>query len=275
MKKSLSSILFLVSLLVSLNGSAQLPVYPNPLIGICDAPVPHFNIDLTGVPDSVWVSPDVDRQETCCGDPGTGNWTFVSFTVTLDPNVAEVAVGLAPADPGGTSSGYWMDACGTWGDRIAGGDKVCISGPGTHNFWYGKSGGNSNSAYTVVQIPKPTFPEDDSVRIGCSLPLDIYGLNGITMTSGNSTYDSWLDMTDPTHPVFTPGITAPASISFTISGTQIASASCGNYDVTDVVTIYIYQPLDVTISPDPSTFCEGGNVVLTANVPNGVGAVSY
>lgn len=255
--------------------NAQLPVYPNPLAGICDAPVPHFNIDLTGVPDSVWVSPNVNREETCCGDPGTGNWTFVSFTATLDPNVAEVAVGLSPSDPGGASSGYWIDACGTWGDRIEGGTEVCITGPGTHNFWYGKSGGNANSSYTIVQIPKPTFPDDDSVRIGCSLPLDIYGLSGITMTSGNPTYDSWLDMTDPSHPVFTPGTTAPASIDFTITGTQIASASCGAYATTDVVTISIYQPLDVTISPDPSNFCEGGNVVLTANVSNGVGTVFY
>jgi gliding motility-associated-like protein len=275
MKRFLRTLFAGILISGSISSFAQAPVYPNPLTGICNPAVPHFVVNLNGTPDSVWVSPNVDRQPTCCGDPGTGNWTFVSFTVTLDPNVAEVAVGLAPSDPGGNSSGYWIDNCGTWGDRIEGGTEVCITGPGPHNFWYGKSGGNANSAYTIVQIPKPTFPNDDSVRIGCSLPLDIYGLNNITMTSGNSTYDSWLNMSDPSHPIFTPGSNAPSFIDFTISGNQIASATCGNYVTTDVVRIYIYQPLNITVSPNPANFCQGGNVTLTANVTNPVGTLYY
>lgn len=112
MKKILAYILFITFNLIGGIVIAQAPVYPNPLAGICNPAVPHFNVNLTGVPDSIWISPHVTRQPTCCGDPGTGNWTFVSFTVTLDPNVAEVAVGLSPSDPGGASSGYWIDVCG-------------------------------------------------------------------------------------------------------------------------------------------------------------------
>ena len=275
MKNIFAPFLFVAFSLLGGVSLAQTPVYPNPLTGICSPAVPHFNVNLSGVPDSIWISPNVTRQPTCCGDPLTGNWTFVSFTVTLDPNVAEVAVGLSPSDPGGASSGYWIDVCGSYANRIEGGTEVCITGPGPHNFWYGKSGGNANSSYTIVQIPKPTFPADDSVRIGCSLPLNIYGLNNIIMTSGNSTYDSWLDMTDPNNPIFTPGSTAPAFIDYTISGTQIASASCGAYPTSDVVRIYIYQPLDITVTPNPANFCEGGNVSLLASVSNPFGTLEY
>ena len=168
MKNIFAPFLFVAFSLLGGVSLAQTPVYPNPLTGICSPAVPHFNVNLSGVPDSIWISPNVTRQPTCCGDLLTGNWTFVSFTVTLDPNVAEVAVGLSPSDPGGASSGYWIDVCGPYADRIAGGTEVCITGPGPNNFWYGKSGGNANSSYTIVQIPKPTFPADDSVRIGCS-----------------------------------------------------------------------------------------------------------
>ncbi|MBX7095911.1 MAG: HYR domain-containing protein, partial [Flavobacteriales bacterium] len=208
--------------------------------------------------------------------PGTGNWTFVSFNITLDPNVAMVAVGLSPSDPGGASSGYWIDACGTYSSRIEGGQEVCITGPGPHNIWYGKSGGNANSAYTIRQIPKPTFPVDDSVRVGCSLPLHIYGLNNITMTSHNSLYDSWLNLSNPSDPIFTPGYVPPSGyIDFDISGNQIASTSCGVYTSSATVRIYIFNALVPSVNPNPANFCQGGSVSLTASATGGVSPYTF
>ena len=146
----------------------------------CDTIVPFFSPDLTSSPNSMYITPEIIRKGQCCG--GASNENYVSFYVTLHPNVASVEIGILPgyADPGGSGfynvivGGDTTATSGVCGPDVAGGDPTCITGSGPHKITYHKPGKNKVKYY-LKQIPQPTFPQDDTTRIGCSLPLNIYG----------------------------------------------------------------------------------------------------
>ncbi|TNE77744.1 MAG: hypothetical protein EP333_00470, partial [Bacteroidetes bacterium] len=208
-------VLLLLTLLISSFGNAQ--VLPDTTqIPECGIDVPLFILDMSSDPDSTYTTPEVVRQDQCCG--GAGNDNYVSFFVTLHPDVAMVEIGIAPgyADPQGSGfynivSGGDLLIPGTCGIDIPGGSTACITGAGPHKLAYHKPGSNKVKYY-FKQIPKPIFPQDDSTRVGCILPLDIYGLDNITIRSinsstGNTTsgaYNSLLSCTDCATPEFEP-----------------------------------------------------------------------
>lgn len=80
----------------------------------CQSSVPFFILNLTADPDSVYTTPEITRNGQCCGD--ANNQNYVSFYVTLHPDVAMVEIGIVPgyADPGG--SGFYR--------IISGGDLI-------------------------------------------------------------------------------------------------------------------------------------------------------
>src|SRR5579859_2545053 len=57
-------------------------------LGQCSPLVPSFVADLSGHPDSNWISPAVSRYENCCGTNFPDQ--CISFTITLDSS----AVGI-------------------------------------------------------------------------------------------------------------------------------------------------------------------------------------
>ena len=150
-----------------------------------------------------------------------------------------------------------------------------IVGP-DYKIAYGKPGNNENQFF-FRQILKPTFPQDDSTRIGCTLPLNIYGLDSISITAINSSdgpidiplYNSYLDCQDCSSPVFEPGAGAPDWIDYVISGSQLASEVCGVYETSDTVRIYTFGALSATYFPNPAEICAGGNVLVTASASGG------
>lgn len=251
----------------------------------CTANVPFFNLDLSAAPDMSYTTPEVVRQPGCCGDGDN----YISFYVILNPNVAQFEIVVAPgyADPGGSGnyniiSGGDLTTPGSCGVQIPGGSPICISGPGPHKIIYSKPGKNKIK-YIFRQIPKPTFPVDQSTRIGCSLPLSIFGLNNITITSinsstGNTTagaYNSLLSCTNCSNPSFSPGLGTPSWIDYKICGTPQAAA-CGVFQSCDTVRLYTYGALGLTATPNPATFCQGGSgVLLTAHATGGYGAYIY
>src|SRR5215470_10635276 len=48
----------------------------------CDPVTPVFTADLTGSPDSVWVSPAIQRDGYCCS--ASGSDVCIEFILTLD-----------------------------------------------------------------------------------------------------------------------------------------------------------------------------------------------
>jgi gliding motility-associated-like protein len=252
----------------------------------CQSIVPFFNINLSSDPDSTYTTPVITRNGTCCGAPNNEN--FVSFYVTLHPDVAMVEIGIASgADPGGSGfyrviTGGNLVTPGTCGTPVAGGTPTCITGSGPHKITYNKPGSNPVKYY-LRQIPKPIFPKDDSTRVGCTKPLEIFGLNNIQITSINSStgvttpgaFNNLLSCTNCPNPVFTPGIATPTWIDYRISGTPQASA-CGTYVSVDTVRIYTFPQLIANINPNPASFCSGGGgVLLTASGSGGLPPYTY
>ena len=246
----------------------------------CDPIVPFFTLDLSSDPDSIYTTPEIVRQGQCCG--GAGNQNYVSFYVTLHPDVAQVEIGIAPgyADPGGSGNyniitGGDLITPGVCGPDIDGGQQACIAGSGPHKLTYHKPGSNKVK-YFLKQIPKPIYPADDTTRVGCSLPLEIFGLDSIVITSinsstGNTTpgaYNGLLSCTNCATPSFSPGLGTPEWIDYQICGTPQASA-CGVFQSCDTIRLYTRDELTLSVSPNPGEFCIGGSVLLTATAGGG------
>jgi len=267
--------LIVASLNFSVNAQTSLPE--------CDATVPLLIVDLSSNPDSTYISPSIERIDQCCG--AASNVNFVSFLATLHPNAAMVEIGIYDgANPSGSGEYHFIDGGdlvipGTCIAPTPAGQPVCIPpsiiGP-VYKIGYGKPGNNTNQFF-FRQILKPTFPKDDSTRVGCTLPLNIYGLDNITITAINSSagstdialYNSYLNCLDCSDPVFGAGAGAPAWIDYVIAGDQQASGSCGIYQQQDTVRLYTFSELTATSTPNPAEICAGGSVNITAIASGG------
>lgn len=276
--------LVLLVLGLSTNVNAQLP----DILPECINDVPLLYVDLSSNPDSTYISPTITRTGNCCG--ASNQIRFISFYATLHPNAAMVEIGVAEgADPYGSGEYHFVDGGdlftpGTCVAPIPAGQPVCIppglTGP-NYKIAFGKPGNNANKFF-FRQILKPTFPQDDSTRVGCSLPLDIYGLENTVMqaiatsdASNPSLYNNLIDLSDPIHPVFSPGVGTPLWIDYEICGTQEASTVCGVYETCDTVRLYTLPRLTVSVTPDPAAFCSGGSVTLHTTVNGGDGNYLY
>lgn len=239
----------------------------------CTAGVPFHNVNLTGQPSGTWISPSHSRAGSCCS--GSNNCT--SFDVTLDPNGVmvnlEIASGAIP-----TGSMYYQVDCGP---QVPVGEPICISGTGPHHITFCKPGNNQNT-YRITSISRPIFPDDATVRYGCTKQLVTAGLitSSITWTSiypgTTGQYDSFLSCASGCgSPIYTPTAIAPAYIDYKICGNPIAS-SCGYSAACDTVRIFNVSALAATVTPTPAYFCSGGSgVLLTATATGGYGAYTY
>lgn len=134
----------------------------------------NFNVNLTGAPDSVWTSPNVPRNGQCCGAPNNTN--CLSFTITLDPNTVGVWFYMTGAPALGSE--YYKVNCGVTHSMR---DTICLTGVGPHNITFCKPGNNPNT-YIIEAIAKPTFPADDTTRIGCTKQLHTFGMEPGTIS---------------------------------------------------------------------------------------------
>ncbi|HEY4800820.1 MAG TPA: hypothetical protein VII99_17205, partial [Bacteroidia bacterium] len=241
----------------------------------CDADVPYYSANLTGHPDSVWISPGHSRNGNCCATSSPDRCT--SFDITLDPLAAminlEIASGAIP-----TGSMFYQINCGP---QIPVGQPICIVGVGPFHVTFCKPGNNQNT-YRITSIPKPIFPADATVRIGCSKELKTMGMvpSSVTWTSvypgAQGQYNSYLSCTSACpSPIYTPAAGAPAYIDYKICGSPIA-AECGYVATCDTVRVYNVSALTASVTPNPANFCAGGGgVTLTASANGGFGAYTF
>jgi gliding motility-associated-like protein len=249
----------------------------------CTAGVPGYQIDLSNNPNDVFITPEVLRQPTCCGNGDR----YLAFYVTLHPDVAMIEVVVAPgyADPGGSGNyqivtGGDLIIPGTCGTEQDAGSPLCIVGSGPHKILYSKPGGNLVK-YIFRQIPRPIYPLSQPTRLGCSLPLPIYGLNNInvaaTSKSGNclaslSTLTSYLSCTNCETPSFSAGAisnqTYPYTVTYTVTGTPKAAA-CGTFPTSGTFTVTVYDELTVDISAESLSYCESSSGTWLVADPNG------
>lgn len=229
----------------------------------CDPSVPFWIVDLTGNPTGSWTSPTHSRNGDCCY--ATGGDQCTSFMVTLDSNAAMVEIGFdLVTDPSQALPSGSMDYSVNCGPLTPIGSPICISGVGPHYITFCKPGNNQNTYY-IKSIAKPVFPNDDTVRIGCSTPIQVLGFeeNSVTWQSISpgvpGQYDTYLNCTTGCDTVmYTPPlIGAPPFVKYRICGNPIAD-ECGYVAVCDTVTIYNFAALTGDVVPDTAMFCAGG-----------------
>jgi hypothetical protein len=238
----------------------------------CDPGVPYYFIDLTGKPAGTWTSPSHSRSGKCCSASGSDECT--SFEIKTDPQAAQISFDVASgAIP--TGALFYQINCGP---QIPVGQKICLTGIGPHRITFCKPGNNENT-YVLTSFPSPIFPQDTTVRIGCSKALPVLGITSgsVTWTSvypgAQGQYNSYLSCTNCLSPVFSPVSGAPAYIDYKICGFPQADVCGLNFTVCDTVRIYIKDPLTATLPAATASFCQtgpGSGVTFTANASGGV-----
>jgi gliding motility-associated-like protein len=228
----------------------------------CGANTPVYKIDLSGKPDSSWLSPLVVRNDTCCGGA-----TCIEFIITLDTLATGINLSIySGAVP--TGALYYNVNCGT---ATTIGTPLCLSGKGPHKITFCKPGGNAN-VYQIQSIRRPHTGKPTFIRDGCIGTLSVTGMIDSTVTwhsaTNNSVYDSYLSCASGCSST---NVTAksgrPAYVDYIVCGRPISN--CGT-TICDTVRAYFIYTLKTQINPDTPTICNaGGSVKLTANASGG------
>jgi gliding motility-associated-like protein len=243
----------------------------------CGPEVPYELFDLRGDPTGTRESQVWERNGNCCTSHHPDN--CLEFEIYMDTGAAminfEIASGAIPQ-----GSMYYQINCGP---PVPVGHPICLVGQSPFFLTFCKPGTNSNT-YRLTSIAKPTFPKDDTTRIGCSLPLVTLGMDESSITWQSvfplpvGAYNSYLNYTSNHDTViYTPGVGAPPDVQYEICGTPIATA-CGYVHVCHVLKIHNYPALTASVNstPYPPSFCQGGpGILLTANASGGMPPYTY
>lgn len=235
----------------------------------CDASTPSFTFDLTGNPDSLWVSPQVRRDGICCDIDRDEKPPFrcVEFFFTLDKEAIGIIFDIqSGAEPGG-SMFYQINCQG----RYKVGDELCLDGPGPYRLTFCKPGNNPNT-YGLKSIGPPKVSPPVTVSDGCGADLFAWGydLSTVTWTSvpDDPFYNSLLScrfQCDSVHASY--GVGAPDSVLYQVSG--FPPGSCSPTPVVKQTWVYFVNDKKVDILPKDAAICFGANTADLTAFPTG------
>lgn len=235
----------------------------------CDLSTPSFTFDLTGSPDSLWVSPQVRRDGLCCSiDPSERPPArCVEFFFTLD----EDAIGIIfDINSGAVPPGALFFQINCQG-RYQFGDLLCLSGPGPYRLTFCKPGNNPNT-YGIQSIGKPKVSPPVTVSDGCSADLFAsgYDLSTVRWTSvpSDPVLESYLSCTsqcDSVHVTYEPG--APDSVVYQVSG--FPPGGCLPDPVVQQTVVYFVNDKSADIQPKDAMVCFGANTATLTVTPSG------
>jgi len=96
----------------------------DPCFGICDDEVPVFTVDLSGMADSTWISPETLIEGSCCDQPGSQTDMCAHFSLTLAEDAVAVMLEIisGPGSPNGMS---FQIGCN---DSFPVNEIICLSG---------------------------------------------------------------------------------------------------------------------------------------------------
>jgi large repetitive protein len=242
---------------------------------LCDPSTPVINVNLSGNPMGIWISPPVTRDGLCCNASSPD--VCVEFVITLDPAAIGITFNIASgAIPPGAL--YYLVNCGP---PVEVGQPICLNGAGPHHLTFCKPGNNQNT-YSITSFANPVIIANVSNNISpqCSaiLTAQVANVETLTWTSVpyNGIYNSFLSCTTNCDTVtITPAGNFPAYIDYLVCGTGIGN--CSNpATVCDTVRVYLYNDVAVSVSPSNITLCNGiTTTTITASVTGGSGAYQY
>lgn len=248
-------------------------IFPFGLYSQCGPATPTFTVNLTGNPGGTWISPNVVRNDVCCGQSGV---TCIKFIITLDPAAAGMSFNIASgAIPGGAL--FYQINCGP---QTALGAPICLSGVGPHVLTFCKPGNNANT-YEIASIPAAVGGPDIVINDGCTKVLTTAGFNPSTVTwtsvfpGSPGAYNSYLSCTSGcTTPSVTASGAAPAYVDYMVCGQ--AAANCNTVTICDTIRVNFNPTLAVSIMPANPTICFGQtSTTLTAQGSGGTLPYSY
>lgn len=242
----------------------------------CTSNVPTIVIDLSANPDTSWVMYEVNapnRLGQCCGAPT--NQDCIRFEITLHPDAAGVFFDYDGAAAYGSLS--WQLNCGT---AYSLRDTICVTETGSFTLTFCKPGAD-NGNYSLISVPRPTFPDDQFVPRNCIQPVEVLGVTGNSVTWQSISpgtpgqYNSNLSCTSCLTPTFTPLSNSPNEIEYRVCGYPILDYCVGNVQFCDTVKFTIQDSLQLSVTPVQPEFCSGGSVLLTAQATGGDGIYNY
>ena len=229
-------------------------------------------MNLTGNADSVWTSPDVQRNDLCCTSSNPDR--CVQFILTLDPGAQgirfDVCDGALP--PGAL---YYQIGCGT---QYPVGDTLCLTGTGPFVVTFCKPGNNTNK-YCITSIGKPKVSPPIAVSDGCSgiIYATGYDISTVVWTSVpyDSVYNTYMSCSAACDTVLVtakPGY--PPYVDYEVSG--LPPGGCAASIVRDTVRVYFVSLKYADIQPKNPTVCFGGTTTsITANGNGGAPPYFY
>ncbi len=224
----------------------------------CGPTTPTFTVNLTGQPQGSWISPVIQRDDTCCGSSAPNK--CLQFIITLDSAAQGISFNLhSGAVPPGAM--FYQINCGP---PITVGSPICLNGVGPHYLTFCKPGNNSNE-YIITSLGG-IGTQGDTMAMGCTggtLSSWGYYEPSITWTSifpgAQGAYNSYLSCTGGCDTVqVNPLPNSPAYIDFKICG--VRATFCDTIPICDTVRVYIFSTLQVTVS---------GNTILCNNNATG------
>ncbi|GAA4313653.1 gliding motility-associated C-terminal domain-containing protein [Nibribacter koreensis] len=233
-----------------------------------------YPVNLSGQPNGIYTSPEIDRSGKACG--ATGNDNCVQFSITLDKNAAGLEFNIVGGPVPSGSMTYQIN-CGT---PVPVGQPICVSGVGPHVLTICMPGGAKN-VFQVKSIAAFTPVPDMPVSGGCSAKLQApiaFNESSITWRdiTGGGAYNKYLScLSGCATPTVTPDASAPAFVDYVVCGSSVQSP-CSTLPFCDTVRVYFYKAPVVAISPSPAIICPGSSgVELTGIVTGGSGKFTY
>lgn len=235
----------------------------------CDLSTPSFEFDLTGAPDSLWLSPQVRRDGLCCSIDPTERppARCVEFFFTLDPSaigiIFDIQSGAVP--PGAL---FFQINCQ---GRYQFGELLCLSGSGPYRLTFCKPGNNPN-VYAIQSVAGPKVSPPVTVSDGCSADIyaEGYDLSTVQWTSvpSNPVWESYMSCTsqcDSVHVQYQPG--APDSVIYQVSG--YPPGGCLPDPVVKQTVVYFVNDKTADIQPKDAMVCFGSNTAELTVYPSG------
>ncbi|GGK63526.1 hypothetical protein GCM10011405_09430 [Rufibacter glacialis] len=236
--------------------------------------LPVFEVNLTGQPNGVWDSGEIDRNGKACG--ATGNENCVQFNIILDKNSAGLEFSITGGPVPSGAMAYQVNC----GPPVPVGQPICVSGTGPHKLTICMPG-NAKNKFQIKSIAAFTPMPDISVSGGCSTTLQApiaFEEPSITWTdiTGGGIYNKYLSCTTGcATPTITPDDNPPPYVDYVVCGQSVASP-CSDLPYCDTVRVYFYPPPVVSITPNPAIICPGSaGVELTGTVTGGSGNFRY